>query len=167
MKKNVTVLSITLLFLMLASCSKDEVKPFLGDYTYNTSGTVVLNMSGFPLEVSVPNNTGQMHIIDIDEENRVMVQKTSLAGTVSVGYATIDGDDITFEAVTTTEAIFTGTQYVNATITSTGTGTMYEDKTIIVSEKYTGTFIGAGSDINASGTLSGDSIHTVARRNEE
>jgi len=166
--RSITVIVVLMLqTMLLTSCSKDEIKPFMGDYTYNTSGTVVLNMSGIPLQVSLPNNTGQMDIIDIDEDNRVMVKKTSLTGTVTIGYASIDGDDITFEPVTTTQAIFTGQQYLTATITSTGTGKIYEKNTLVIHEKYTGTFIGAGSDINVSGTLQGDSILTVAERNEE
>lgn len=77
-----------------------------------------------------------MDIIDIDEENRVMV-KTSLTGTVTIGYASIDGD-ITFEPVTTTQAIFTGQQYLTATITEAGTGKIYEKNTLVIHEKYTG-----------------------------
>jgi len=166
-RKPIALWCLALIAITMVSCSKDEVKPFLGDYTYNTSGTIVLNMSGIPLQLSVPNNTGQMHIISIDEDDRVMIQKTSLAGTVSVGYATIDDDEITFEPVTTTEAVFTGQQYLTATITSTGNGKIYDGKTIVINEKYTGSFAGMGSDINAAGTLSGDSILTVAERNEE
>lgn len=57
--RSITVIVLLLQTIVLTSCSKDELKPFMGDYTYNTSGTVVLNMSGIPLQVSLPNSTGQ------------------------------------------------------------------------------------------------------------
>lgn len=152
--------------LFLSSCQKEGVKVFKGDYTYKTSGEVTVSIGGIPNPVKLLNQTGQMDIIDIGEDDRVMVVKTSLTGNVTSGYATIDGDQITFDPVTFTETLILVVENGTATITSRATGKIYDGNKIIINETYDGTFAGQGAYLNVTGTISGDSVLTVAERNE-
>lgn len=153
--------------LFLSSCQKDGVKVFKGDYTYKTSGKITVTISGVANPVKLLNRTGQMDIIDIGEDDRVMVVKTSLTGDVTSGYATIDGDKIIFDPVTFNETLILLVENGMATITSNASGKIYENNTIIINETYEGIFAGQGSYLNVLGTISGDSILTVADRNED
>ncbi len=169
MKKNnlKTCALLMLSCLFLSSCQKEGVQVFKGDYTYKTSGEITLTVGGIPNPVKLVNQTGQMDIIDIGEDDRVMVIKTSLTGNVTNGYATIDGDQITFDPVTSKETIILLVENGTATITSRASGKIYDGNTIIINETYDGTFAGQGVNLNVTGTISGDSILTVAERNED
>ncbi len=167
-KNNLKICALLMLScLFLSSCQKEGVKVFKGDYTYKTSGKITVSIGGIPNPVKLLNQTGQMDIIDIGEDDRVMVVKTSLTGNVTSGYATIDGDQITFDPVTSTETIILLVENGTATITSHASGKIYDEKTIIINETYDGIFGGQGSYLNVTGTISGDSILTVAERNED
>jgi len=108
-----------------------------------------------------------MEILDVDEDNRVMVVKRSLTGDVTSTYATIDGDQITFEPSTITKAVTLLVEYGIVTVTCSASGKIYGDKTIMINETYNGTFAGQGAFLNVSGTVSGDNILTIAKRNED
>lgn len=167
-KNNFKICALLMLScLFLSSCQKEGVKVFKGDYTYKTSGKITVSIGGIPNPVNLLNKTGQMDIIDIGEEDRVMVVKTSLTGNVTSGYATIDGDQIAFDPVTFNETLILLVENGTATITSRASGKIYDDNTIIINETYDGTFAGQGSFLNVTGTISGDSVLTVAERNED
>ncbi len=169
MKRNnlkiVAFLMVTCLFF--SSCKKEGVKVFKGDYTYNTSGDIIVKTTGISSPVKLFNSTGQMEILDVDEDNRVMVVKRSLTGDVTSTYATIDGDQITFEPSTITKAVTLLVEYGIVTVTCSASGKIYGDKTIMINETYNGTFAGQGAFLNVSGTVSGDNILTIAKRNED
>ena len=167
-KNNFKICALLMLScLFLSSCQKEGVKVFKGDYTYKTSGKITVSIGGIPNPVNLLNKTGQMDIIDIGEEDRVMVVKTSLTGNVTSGYATIDGDQIAFDPVTFNETLILLVENGTATITSRASGKIYDDNTIIINETYDGTFAGQGSFLNVTGTISSDSVLTVAERNED
>jgi len=170
MKKNTIkmVAPLMLACLLLVSCKKEGVKVFEGDYTYKTSGNVVVKINGMNIPVSLINHTGQLDIIDIGEDDKVQIVKTSLEGNVSTYNATINDDEIDFDPTTFTEIIMLGTSgsYGIGIITSKATGKIYNKNTIIINEVYQGTYINSDS-LNTMGTIYGDNVLTVADRNED
>lgn len=172
MQKNINKIKIMvpliMVCLLLASCKKEGVKVFEGEYTYKTSGNVVVTINGTNIPVSLINHTGQLDIIDIGEDDKVQIVKTSLEGNVSTYNATINDDEIGFDPTTFSEIIVLGTSgaYGTGIITSKATGKIYNKNTIIINEVYQGTYIGSDS-LHTMGTIYGDNVLTVADRNED
>lgn len=157
---------LCLIGIVFNSCSKTDTKRFEGNYTYNTSGEVVMTTDGRSVSVPLMNSTGQMQIIDLDEDGRVMVIKRTLSGKVMQGYGTIVDNQIEFEPQTFTTFIASSDISGTAQITSTATGTLYNQNTLIINEVYNGTFVDSIGTLNNSVTLYGNDILTVAERNK-
>ena len=153
--------------IIFSSCKKEGSELFEGNYTYNTSGEVTVTTDNSSYPVKLNNRTGQMQIIAMDDENRVMIIKTSLTGNVSKGYATISGDEITFEPNTFSENITLNYLTGTTTVTNNATGKIYDDNTIVINEIYDGTFAGYENALSVTGTVNGNKILTIAKRNEE
>jgi hypothetical protein len=167
MKNIKTVVILMIGIITFSSCKKEGSELFEGDYTYNTSGEVTVTTDNSSYPVKLNNRTGQMQIIAMDGENRVMIIKTSLTGNVTKGYATISGDEITFEPTIFSENITLNNLTGTATITDNATGKIYNNNTIVINEIYDGTFAGYENTLNVTGTINGDEILTIAKRNEE
>lgn len=169
MKKNnfkmMTLIIVS--FLFLSSCKKEGVTDFIGEYTYNTSGNVIVNIGGVANPVGLFNRTGQMEILDIGEKDRVMVVKRSLSGDITSMYATIDGDQISIEPETHTKTVNILLEAGTVTFTCTASGNIFDHNNIILNEVYDGTFAGQGSLLNVAGTVYSDDILTVAKRNDD
>lgn len=163
MKRIIIIGVILTIAFCSTACRKKVVKPFLGQYTYQTSGNIVVGTDTSEVNINLLNEIGRMELIDIDEDDRVMVVKKSLTGKVEKTYATISDDDITFDDVMSIETFgFDTLQFGGSLITKSAHGTRYNDN-IIIDETYSGIVAAAV----LMGTIKESNITTVAKKDEE
>lgn len=148
--------------LLCNSCHNNPVDIFTGDYTYKTSGSVDITMDSSYFTVNLQQHIGQMDIIELpDNDSTVVVIMSQLNGDVVRFNAHVTSDSIFFEPYTRRLSL-----YVNDTIngsydiTINGRG-VKNDYTISINEVYDGII----KTDNSSGTIYGDDILTVAKRN--
>lgn len=167
MKKLFIIILFFINLCFVSSCDKIHKKPFIGDYTYNTSGKLKITLaSGNTKTINLSEETGQMRIADTGEKDRVIVVRTSLKGEVSTSYATISDETITFDQESINKEysniLFSG----NADMTINAVGTLY-DKMIVIQETYNGYYTGSIGDSTVNGGLiNSDNVQTVAKNNQ-
>lgn len=157
--KTITIILFTI--ILFSSCKKNEVKPFIGNYTYQTSGTITIGTDTSDITIPILNSMGQLDIIDIDEDNKVLAIKTSLKGDITQINANIEPSKIIFPLHLRNESFQFGQYNLGElSIGVDGKGTLYGDK-IVINEKYHGSI----TSQYLSGVIKDSDITTVAKRN--
>lgn len=171
MKKSSIIIALFCL-IMMASCQKDGINLFRGDYSIKTSGNVALDQimhegdTAQPInfEVSLTNDIGQMEISTLDKkEDSVLVVMNIMGGEVVVTHAFCDGDEIFFKDFShNTLLLFVDSEVsFNSEVKVSASGKMYENNTIVVDMKYNGEATIDDRDYK----IHGDDIRMVANRN--
>ena len=166
-----------LLFIMLcglvalSACQKRGMHLFRGDYSFKTSGSVVLDeimAEGDTDEpatytVSLPNEIGQLEISDLDNgKDSVMVVMNTMGGEVVVTHAFCDGNEIFLKDFTKNTLLFTGDSItLKNEVHVQASGRMYEDNTIILNMIYDG----EAETSERNFKIHGDNIRMAAIRN--
>lgn len=160
----VRLLSTAVVALLLFVGCQSPVTPYLGDYSYKTSGRIEIAYDTVTLSHTLSDKIGQMDIHDRQNGDTMLIVMNEMNGNVHYLQA-VAGE--------TGFAIVPYTRHVNlkgiaallnneAEVTVTGSGNMYDDRTILIEESYEGHF-SIGDSIN--GTITGNNILTVAKRN--
>lgn len=172
MKKILLFLSFSIIFLF-TSCHKEGVKLFADDYSYKTTGNIIVNTeSGDTLNLSL-SLLGQLDIIaDETDDNRVMVIRKPLTGNIITTYATVSGKTITFEPYSFVYYHTSTSLNGDMQITVTAEGEIFNDNMIVITEQYTGTFKGTrtstfNSEEDVSGTIVATDVKTIAEKNND
>lgn len=152
MNKCGKALAITLLSvatLALTSCKKEGNRLFKGDYSFKTSGSLVLKKTVTnPLEegsdiesfisVNLPTESGQMNILPVGRKSdKAIVTMNIIGGDALVLDAEISGNVLTVEPSSRAITIQDGTQKIPMTISISGEATKYED-VVIFDLQYAG-----------------------------
>lgn len=172
MRKISLVLLTTIIAISLSSCEKNHTKAFVGDYTFKTSGSIELITDNTSNIINLTNKIGQLNIIDIGDNSKVMVVKDILGGEVYTYEATCNDDEIFFDPITTDKEITLASAIGTLEITSVATGKLYFDKKekrnkIIIKEEITGHFKGSINDNETNGYIKNSDVTTVATLNKE
>lgn len=94
MKKNLFLFILMMAGLILSSCQSKTERTYAGDYSYNTSGLMNIYMSKDTVNVT-HTERGSMRIVPLaDDDNKVMIIRTSLEGKVTRLYGTFVGDEL-------------------------------------------------------------------------
>lgn len=157
MKRN---LFFSLILIGCCACSNDA-RLLSGDYSYKTSGSVVISTDTEEITYQLPDKIGQLNVVDLKATNKdsVLLVLNEMGGSLTTIYARISADSIELQPYTTTLTITTGKGTGTYDITVSGTGIRYDDL-IMLHETYDGTL----SDDNET-TLYSDNIIIVANRN--
>ncbi len=167
MKRKISYISIGL-FVLLAvlffySCQKEGVKSFLGDYSYKTSGVVLLDSSGISYTCKLPDKIGHISIVALGEDS-VLIIKNEMMGEVQTLQAKVVGDSIFINPYVKQMSIpksdtghIVGTDFIVRI--NNGKGKMYDKNTITYVENY------QGANEDTTLTISGENILTVLERN--
>ena len=169
MKKPMMI--VVLALLAFTSCQKSGMRLFRGDYSFKTSGSVVMNEivpAGNTMEpvsyiVHLPNEIGQLEISDLgNEKDSLLVVMNTLGGEVVVTHAYCDGNEIFLKEFTKNTLLFTGDSItLKNEVCVRASGQLYEDNTLILNMSYDGEAV-----INDRGfTIHGDNIRMAAKRN--
>lgn len=142
------------------ACSNDA-RLLSGDYSYKTSGSVVISTDTEEITYQLPDKIGQLNVVDLKatDKDSVLLVLNEMGGSLTTIYALISADSIELQPYTTTLTITTGKGTGTYDITVSGTGIRYDDL-IMLHETYDGTL----SDDNET-TLYSDNIIIVANRN--
>ena len=157
MKRN---LFFSLILIGCCACSNDA-RLLSGDYSYKTSGSVVISTDTEEIAYQLPDKIGQLNVVDLKatDKDSVLLVLNEMGGSLTTIYARISADSIELQPYTTTLTITTGKGTGTYDITVSGTGIRYDDL-IMLHETYDGTL----SDDNET-TLYSDNIIIVANRN--
>ncbi|MDD6642015.1 MAG: hypothetical protein PUE55_05420 [Bacteroidales bacterium] len=157
MKRN---LFFSLILIGCCACSNDA-RLLSGDYSYKTSGSVVISTDTEEITYQLPDKIGQLNVVDLKatDKDSVLLVLNEMGGSLTTIYARISADSIELQPYTTTLTITTGKGTGTYDITVSGTGIRYDDL-IMLHETYDGTL----SDDNET-TLYSDNIIIVANRN--
>ena len=166
MKK--TLLIICCLMAMTA-CQKKNAPLFRGDYSFKTSGNVVLNEivsedeEGDSFTVSLPNEIGQLEIKDLDNgKDSVLVVMNTMGGEVVVTHAFCKDNEIFLRDFKKNTLLFTGDSLtLKNDLRVKASGQMYEDNTLILNMTYDG----EAESNERSFKVYGDDIRMAATRN--
>ena len=167
--KKVNLLFAMICLLALASCQKKNAPLFRGDYSFKTSGSVVMDEivadgeTGDSFTVSLPNEIGQLEISDLDNgKDSVLVVMNTMGGEVVVTHAFCEGNEIFLKDFTKNTLLFTGDSItLKNEVRVKASGQMYEDNTIILNMIYDG----EAETNERSFTIHGDNIRMAAIRN--
>lgn len=158
--------------MLLASCQKNGLRLFEGDYSYKTSGTVQMteiasdSSLNAPLsfKVNLQNEIGQMQVISLDKgADSVMVIMNTMGGDVIVAHAKVDKDKIMFHDFNREINLLDINLNLdlNCEVTVTAEGTMYDDDSMIINMVYSGEH----SYLNKVFSLESSVIIMYAQRN--
>ena len=165
MKANVlTAILIFGIFVGVFSSCKNSPRPYIGEYTYQSDGTLTIGFVDSGVDVPITDKMGQMQIMKGDEKGKVSIIKTSingdikrLSGEVSDGKLTID--EYTYEKEIELDTIING----KAKINYTAKGTL-RDNTIVLDDNYSGFF--TEKESGAVGTIKSNNAITIAKLND-
>lgn len=156
MNKNRFLMSLLLavvVTLVMGSCQND-IEIMSGDYTYYTSGEVVRYGSVDTVTISLPDESGQLRMLNAHNGDSVLLVFTSLTGNAYTAHAAVDGKELYIKPFNRTIAL-AGLGY---DIMVSGSGHLY-DRTLVMDLQYKGT------ELNGDNTIEGDGIRCVAKRN--
>ena len=150
--------------LAAAGCTKDGPDLFKGNWSFKTSGTVVLTPSSGSgsLTASVVTESGQMDIITTDKDlGNMVITMNAVLGDAVVMDAVARGDSLTIDSFNRMVRLQVGMETVSADVTVSGGARRYDD-TVIFTLEYTGvcTYNGSGYIIG------GSDIKCVAKLND-
>jgi uncharacterized Zn ribbon protein len=166
MKKNLLIICC---LLALAACQKKNAPLFRGDYSFKTSGSVVLEEivadgeTGDSFTVSLPNEIGQLEISDLGNgKDSVLVVMNTMGGEVVVTHAFCKDNEIFLRDFKKNTLLFTGDSLtLKNDLRVKASGQMYEDNTLILNMTYDG----EAESNERSFKVYGDDIRMAATRN--
>ena len=155
--------------MALAACQKKNAPLFRGDYSFKTSGSVVLDEIvpdgevGDSFTVSLPNEIGQLEISDLDNgKDSVLVVMNTMGGEVIVTRAFCQDNKIFLRDFTKNTLLFTGDSItLKNEVRVQASGQMYENNTLIINMIYEG----EAETNERNFRIHGDDIHMAAMRN--
>lgn len=161
------ILFLVTISLLAVSCKKN-VRPFVGEYTYQTDGKMVISLA--MQEVEIPRKgLGQMQIIkDKEDRGKVQIIKKSLTGDISTMSATIEKNEIYIEEYKIEKELtlpLVDSIKGKAKITVSTVGRLM-DNTIIFEETYSGMFYQSGGSLPVIGTIKSENLQTIAKLND-
>jgi len=169
MKKSLLIMLCGLFFF--ASCQKKNAPLFRGDYSFKTSGSVVLDeivaeddtIEPSSYTVSLPNEIGQLEISDLDNgKDSVLVVMNTMGGEVVVTHAFCRDNEIFLKDFTKNTLLFTGDSLtLKNDLRVHATGQMYENNTLILNMIYEG----EAETNERTFEVYGDNIRMAAIRN--
>lgn len=166
MKKTLLIICC---LLAMAACQKKNATLFRGDYSFKTSGSVVLDEivadgeTGDSFTVSLPNEIGQLEISDLGNgKDSVLVVMNTMGGEVVVTHAFCKDNEIFLRDFKKNTLLFTGDSLtLKNDLRVTASGQMYEDNTLILNMTYDG----EAESNERSFKVYGDDIRMAATRN--
>lgn len=162
MKKNIYCVALLAMILMLGSCNK-AVDPLVGDYSYKTSGTVSVQTSTDTTTHQLAETYGQMNIIDLHSDDSIMIVMNEWEGKVyTIKCVAHEGGYIIPQYVKSIRINGLTSIYNKYDVYASGTATIYDKKTIVIHETYTGII---HPDFSDTALVEGNSILTIAQRN--
>ncbi len=171
--KKASLFLLTIIFAMsFTSCKKNYTKEFIGDYTFKTSGTIELITESTSNTISLKNEIGQLNIVDVGDDTKVMVVKNVLTGDIYTYEATCKEDEIFFDPVTMEREIKLGSVSGILEVTTVASGKLYYDKKekrnkIIIKEELSGHLKGSFNDHETNGYIKNSDVTTIATLNKE
>ena len=155
--------------MALTSCQKKNAPLFRGDYSFKTSGNVVLDEivsedeEGDSFTVSLPNEIGQLEIKDLDNgKDSVLVVMNTMGGEVVVTHAFCKDNEIFLRDFKKNTLLFTGDSLtLKNDLRVKASGQMYENNTLILNMTYEG----EAETNDRSFKVYGDDIRMAATRN--
>ena len=155
--------------MVMVACQKKNAPLFRGDYSFKTSGSVVLDEivsageDGDSFTVSLPNEIGQLEISDLDNgKDSVLVVMNPMGGEVIVTHAFCKDNEIFLKDFTKNTLLFTGDSItLKNEVRVQASGRMYEDNTLILNMIYDG----EAETSERAFTIHGDNIRMAAIRN--
>jgi uncharacterized Zn ribbon protein len=155
--------------MALAACQKKNAPLFRGDYSFKTSGNVVLDEivsedeEGDSFTVSLPNEIGQLEIKDLDNgKDSVLVVMNTMGGEVVVTHAFCKDNEIFLRDFKKNTLLFTGDSLtLKNDLRVKASGQMYENNTLILNMTYEG----EAETNDRSFKVYGDDIRMAATRN--
>ena len=170
MKKSCLLIAICGL-LVLSACQKKNTPLFRGDYSFKTSGSVVLDeimaeddtIEPSSYTVSLPNEIGQLEISGLDNgKDSVLVVMNTMGGEVVVTHAFCRDNEIFLKNFTKNTLLFTGDSLtLKNDLRVHATGQMYENNTLILNMIYEG----EAETNERTFEVYGDNIRMAAIRN--
>ena len=153
--------------LAAAGCTKDGPDLFKGNWSFKTSGTVVLTPSGSSagtetMTASIVTESGQMDIITADKDlGDMVITMNAVLGDAVVMNAVAKGDSLTVDRFSRRVRLQVGMDTVDADVNVSGGARRYDD-TIIFDLEYAGmcTYNGNGY------VIGGSDIRCVAKLND-
>ena len=166
MKKTLLIICC---LLAMAACQKKNAPLFRGDYSFKTSGSVVLDEivangeTGDSFTVSLPNEIGQLEISDLGNgKDSVLVVMNTMGGEVVVTHAFCKDNEIFLRDFKKNTLLFTGDSLtLKNDLRVKASGQMYEDNTLILNMTYDG----EAESNERSFKVYGDDIRMAATRN--
>ena len=166
MKKTLLIICC---LMALAACQKKNAPLFRGDYSFKTSGSVVLDEivangeTGDSFTVSLPNEIGQLEISDLGNgKDSVLVVMNTMGGEVVVTHAFCKDNEIFLRDFKKNTLLFTGDSLtLKNDLRVKASGQMYEDNTLIINMTYDG----EAESNERSFKIYGDDIRMAATRN--
>ena len=166
MKKTLLIICC---LMALAACQKKNAPLFRGDYSFKTSGNVVLDEivsedeEGDSFTVSLPNEIGQLEIKDLDNgKDSVLVVMNTMGGEVVVTHAFCKDNEIFLRDFKKNTLLFTGDSLtLKNDLRVKASGQMYENNTLILNMTYEG----EAETNDRSFKVYGDDIRMAATRN--
>ena len=166
MKRIIPILFCCL--LALAACQKKNASLFRGDYSFKTSGSVILDEIDAEDEpasytVSLPNEIGQLEISELGNgKDSVLVVMNTMGGEVVVTHALCKNNEIFLHDYKKNTLLFTGDSItLKNDLRVSAKGQMYEDNTLILNMTYEG----EAESNERSFKVYGDDIRMAAIRN--
>ena len=155
--------------MALAACQKKNAPLFRGDYSFKTSGSVVLDEivtdgeEGDSFTVNLPNEIGQLEISDLDNgKDSVIVVMNTMGGEVIVTHAFCQDNKIFLRDFTNNTKLFTGDSItLKNEVRVQASGQMYENNTLIINMIYDG----EAETNERNFKIHGDNIRMAAMRN--
>ena len=166
MKKTLLIIGC---LMALAACQKKNAPLFRGDYSFKTSGSVVLDEivadgePGDSFTVSRPNEIGQLEISDLGNgKDSFLVVMNTMGGEVVVTHAFCKDNEIILRDFKKNTLLFTGDSLtLKNDLRVTASGQMYEDNTLILNMTYDG----EAESNERSFKVYGNDIRMAATRN--
>ncbi len=166
MKKSIFIILCGL--IAFTSCQKRSTQLFRGDYSFKTSGSVILDEIDAEDEpssytVSLPNEIGQLEISELGSgKDSVLVVMNTMGGEVVVSHALCKDNEIFLRDYKKNTLLFTGDSItLKNDLRVSAKGQMYEDNTLILNMTYEG----EAESNERSFKVYGDDIRMAAIRN--
>ena len=173
MKK--TIILVLAAAMSLASCSREGVNLFRGNYSFKTSGTMTATVTVADtvetrteeMTVSVVTEQGQMDILAVDaDEGTAIITMNVLAGDVYTMDAVADGEELSIEPFERMlDVTLTGIGKVTVPVTVEGTAHRYSN-VVIFDLAYIGSTETEVGDYDVTLEITSTAIQCVAKLNE-
>ena len=162
--KILTVILATILATAFFASCKNNPRPFVGEYTYQSDGKINIGMLVTDVDVPITDKMGQMQIMKGDEKGKVVIIKTGIDGDIKRLSGEISGKEITIDEYTYEKEIELDT-IINgkAKINYTAKGKL-QDNTIVFDDNYSGYF--TEKETGAVGTIRSNNAITIAKLND-